>query len=101
MKLGGGEGLSVTPSTSSRLFPKLFELCQSREQESLLGSFYKTNLPFFWGGGFFRAIPAAHGSFQARGQIQAAAASLHHSHSKVGSELHLQPTPQLTEIPDP
>ena len=29
------------------------------------------------------------------------AASLHHSHSNVGSEPHLQPTPQLTATPDP
>ena len=33
--------------------------------------------PFF----LFRAAPAAHGGSQARGQIGAAAASLHHSHS--------------------
>ena len=38
--------------------------------------------------------PAAYGSFQARGQIRAAAAGLHHSHghSNTKSELHLQPT---------
>ena len=29
----------------------------------------------------FRAMPMAHGSSQVRGQIRAAAASLHHSHS--------------------
>ena len=37
----------------------------------------------------------------ARGQIRAAAASLHQSHSNAGSEAHLQSTPQLTETPDP
>ena len=42
---------------------------------------------------FFRATLAAYG---ARGQIRATAASLHHSHSNSGSELHLRPTPQLT-----
>ena len=31
--------------------------------------------------------------FQARGQIRAAAADLCYSHSNVGFELHLQPTP--------
>ena len=41
----------------------------------------------------FRAAPAAHGSSQARGGIRAVAAGLHHSHSHVRSELHLQPTP--------
>ena len=38
---------------------------------------------------FFRAIPMAYGSSQARGRIEAIAASLHHSHSNVGSEPHL------------
>ena len=37
----------------------------------------------------FRAAPAANGGSQARGQIGAAAASLHRSHSNVGSELRL------------
>ena len=36
----------------------------------------------------FRATPAACGSSQARGQIGAAAAHLHHSHSKAGSLTH-------------
>ena len=42
----------------------------------------------------------AYGSSQARGWIRAVAASLHHSHRNAGSELHLQPTPQLMAIPD-
>ena len=37
----------------------------------------------------------------ARGQIRAATASLHHSHSHEGSELHLRPTPQFMATPDP
>ena len=43
----------------------------------------------------------AHGSSQAR--VQAAAASLRHSHSNARSELHLRPTPQLmaTQILNP
>ena len=36
----------------------------------------------------FRALPEAHGSSHARGQIRAAAAGLHHSHSNARSELH-------------
>ena len=36
---------------------------------------------------FFRATPMAYGSSQARGQIGAAAASLHHSHIKEGPSL--------------
>ena len=43
----------------------------------------------------------AYGSPQARGQIGATAVSLHHSHSNVGSESCLQPTPELTVKPDP
>ena len=36
----------------------------------------------------FKFSPVAYGSSQARGQIGAAAASLHHSHSETGSKLH-------------
>ena len=34
----------------------------------------------------FRAVPAVYGGSQARGQIEAATANLHHSHSNAGSE---------------
>ena len=37
----------------------------------------------------FRAAPTIYGSSQARGQIGAAAAGLHHSHSNTRSEPHL------------
>ena len=40
----------------------------------------------------FRAAPMAHGGSQV---------GLCHSHSNVGSELHLWPTLQLTAMPDP
>ena len=49
----------------------------------------------------FRAAPAAYGSSQARGQIGATAAGLHHSHSSLGSEPRLQPTPQPRAMLDP
>ena len=53
----------------------------------------------------FRAAPTAYGSSQARGQIRATAAGLHHSHSNVRSKPHLWPAPQPTgnarQIPDP
>ena len=49
----------------------------------------------------FRAAPSAYGSSQARGQIGAIAASLHHSCSKARSELHLQSTLQLMAMLDP
>jgi len=40
------------------------------------------------------------GSSQAKGRIGATPAGLLHSHSNAGSELRLQPTPQLTAAPD-
>ena len=42
-----------------------------------------------------------YGSSQARTGVGAAAAGLHHSHSNTGSDLCLQPTPQLIATPDP
>ena len=49
----------------------------------------------------FRAAPVAYGGSQARGQIGAVAAGLHHSHSDTGSKPHLQPTQQLSAMADP
>ena len=50
---------------------------------------------------FFRAIPVAYGSSQARGWITAVAAGLHHSHSNAKSKPQLQPILQLTKTLDP
>ena len=50
---------------------------------------------------FLWAAPAAYGGSQARGRIGAVATGLRQSHSNAGSEPRLQPTPQLTEMPDP
>ena len=50
---------------------------------------------------FFRAASAAYGGSQAKGQIGATTASLHHGHSNVGSKQCLQPTAQLTVMLDP
>ena len=50
---------------------------------------------------FSRAAPMAYGVSQARDLIGAVATSLCHSHSSTGSELRLQPTPQLRATPDP
>ena len=44
---------------------------------------------FFFFGFFFRAAPMAYGGSQARGQIGATAASLHHSHSNTRSGARL------------
>ena len=46
------------------------------------------------------ASPTAYGGSQARGPIGAVATGLRQSHSNVGSEPCLQPTPQLTATPD-
>ena len=43
----------------------------------------------------------AYRSSQARGRIGAIAVGLHHSHSNVGSDPHLQPTPQFMATPGP
>ena len=44
-----------------------------------------------------------YGVSQARGLIGAAAPGLHHSHQNSGSELHVEPMPQLKQcwIPNP
>ena len=64
-----------------------------------LGGFFGV----FLGGVFclFRAAPAACGGSQARGFIMAIAAGLHHSPSNDRFKPSLQPTPQLTAMPDP
>ena len=47
------------------------------------------------------AAPMAYGGSQARGQMGAVASGLNQSHSNMGSEPLLQPTPQLTAMQDP
>jgi len=47
------------------------------------------------------AEPAAYESSQARSQIGATAAHLHHSHVITGSVPHLPPMLPLAAIPDP
>ena len=47
------------------------------------------------------AASAAYGGSQARGRIVAVATGLRQSHSNVGSEPCLRPTPQLMAKPDP
>ena len=59
------------------------------------------NLSLFFSVCLFRATPAAYRGSQARGLIGAIAAGLHHSHSNMGSELCLRPTPQLMATLDP
>ena len=56
---------------------------------------------FFLSFCLLRATPTAYGGSQARGLIGAVAAGLGQSHSNLGSELHLRPTPQLRAMPYP
>ena len=49
----------------------------------------------------FRAAPFAYGSSQVRGPSRAVVAGIYHSHGNMGSEPHLQPTPQLRAALDP
>ena len=72
-------------------------LVQKLDQAQVTHFFGKEVLLFL----LFRAIPVAFGGSQARGGIGATVAGLWHSHSNTGSELHLQPTPQLVVMPDP
>ena len=50
---------------------------------------------------FLGPHPAAYGGSQVTGQIRAAAAGLHHSHSNARSKASLRPTPQFTAMLDP
>ena len=55
-----------------------------------LSCFFFLSFCFF---AFFGGGCTHYGSPQASGQIEATAASLHHRHSRAGSEMCLQPTP--------
>ena len=57
--------------------------------------YFKLFLFFFCLSAISWATPSAYGGSQARGCIGAVASGLHQSHSNLGSEPHLQPTPQL------
>ena len=56
---------------------------------------------FFFFFCLFRATPMTYGGSQAKGRIGAVAARLRQSHSNLGSEPCLQPTPQFMATPDP
>ena len=94
----GGDGLRAQQT-------QVFRARQSRQLEKNLFPqglsilfFFVCVCLFF---AFSRAASAAYGDSQVRGGIGAVAASLRQSHSNTGSELHLQPTPQLTATLDP
>ena len=68
----------------------------------IAGSYGDSIFRFFFAFFFpFWATPVAFGGSQARSLIRAVAVGLHQGHSNAGSKPHLQPTPQLTAMPDP
>ena len=73
----------------------------SEAPDSVYSSVNCLVLFFFFFFHFFRATPMAFGNSDARGWTGATAAGLCHSHSNMGSEPHLQPTPQPMAMPDP
>ena len=62
---------------------------------TLIVSFFSFLFFFFCLFAISWAAPTAYGGSQARGPIGAVATGLQQSHSNAGSELRLQPTPQL------
>ena len=87
-----GKARSLTHCAESRL--KL-----RHHKDNITG--FSLSLSFFFFFCLFRSKPVAYGSPQARGQIRGVAASLCQSHSNAGSELCLQPIPQLRATLDP
>ena len=75
----------------------VYRISLSLSEEILFIYIYLIKKIFF----FFRATPEAYRGSQARGLNRAVAAGLHHSHSNARSELHWQPTHQLTAKLDP
>ena len=76
----------------------LVKQLSSISQQSRMDMHGKEPLFFFF---LFRATTTVYGSYQARGQIGAIAASLRHSRGNAGSKLSLRPTPQLMATLDP
>ena len=91
------------PGTPEGLFPNAVLLISNLFwymcilKHSIYNFFFFCLLSFV----FSRAAPMACGGSQARGLIRAIAAGLRHSHSNMGSEQCLWPTPQFTAMPDP
>ena len=68
---------------------KLIQLPYRGLQKTTFAFHYCSLLDIFFSFSLFRAAPVTCGSSQARGQIGATAADLHHSHSNARSEPHL------------
>ena len=104
-------GIKVSKSTSSfhlleviltvlnflHISVEIFNLCCGSSSHKIT---YIVDFFFFFFF-LFKGAPMAYGGSQARGRIGATNGGLRHSHSNLGSELRLQPTPQFTEMPFP
>ena len=77
---------------------KPYHLSPDFAEERMVSYSLSIILFFFW---LLRATAVAYGSSQARHQIRATPAGDSRSHSNAGSELCLQPTPQLMTALDP
>ena len=93
-KVAAGEARSSWPQTSQSNIQ-----CRETVIQWVQSSDTMIFFSFFFF--FFRAAPTAYGSSQAKGQIRAVVASLHHTHGNTGSESHLGPMPQFAAMPDP
>ena len=85
----------------SLLYLEFIFVYESSQGFNFLSFPYRFFSSFLFFSFLFRVIPVAYGSSQARGQIRAAAASLHHNQGNARSEPHLRPPPQLLATLDP
>ena len=79
--------------------PRMEACLQEEKNKHFLSAYYMPGI--FFSFLLFKAATVAYGSSQARGQIQATATGLCHSHSNARSKPHLQTTTQLMATPDP
>ena len=83
----------LLPVSQEKLVLMIFRSCLWKK----IGSLYFFVAFFF----FFYGRTCSNGSSQARGQSRFAGVGLRHSHSHIGYELCLRPTPQLMATLDP
>ena len=103
------QGLSQEHSVPATKITLSCPYCSLQAQDAIISTEGKTCLACLSGEEEGKApyeppvfnTPETYGGSQVRGPIGGAAAGLHHNHSNARSQLGLQPTPQLTAMPDP